>query len=168
MSRKPSDICLICCSRDRWSIENTYLSDGSGAAKKLAMELGYSHSAYYRHINGHISLSVGAPPVEPSAIEWVRATMNLSAAVEAFRIITDPKGIQNIAILVGRDDKGQFIELALLYTEGAIDTHQAECMAYDLNLDLEDDVLTPGITPTHRMSAKLYAPRIFVGRRRDQ
>jgi hypothetical protein len=168
MSRKPSDICLICCSRDRWSIENTYLAEGSGAAKRLALESGYSHSAFYRHTKGHLSVSVDTPPIDRSAIEWTRAVMNLAAAVEAYRIISDPAGIGDIAVLVGRDDQGQYIELAMLYTEGSVDRHQMECMAHDLNLDIEDDEISPGIRPTCRMSAKLRTDEVFVGRRYEK
>ena len=169
MSDTPTERCSICGSCHHWAIDNTFLADGPVAARDLAKSFGISQSAWYRHQqNGHISLSVDSPPVEPTAIEWVRATMNLAAGLDAYRIITNPNGIQDIAILAGSDDHGQYIELALLYTEGSVDLHQAESMTRDLNLDLEDDILTPDIIPTHRMSAKLHAPRIFVGRRRVQ
>jgi len=164
MSTKPSDRCSICGSSARWAVDNTYLADGSGAARSLALEMGFSHGAYYRHIKEHISLSVNVPPVDRSAIEWVRGAMALAAATEAYRIITDPGGIGDIAILVGNDDQ-QYIELAILYTEGSIDLHQVDCMAIEMNLDVEDQGVLPGIRPTHKLSVKLHTSEVFVGRR---
>ena len=165
MPIQPTERCLICGSRYRWAIDNMVLSEGKPAGCRLAGELGFSTSGFYRHAKSHMALSVDAPPVDPVAIEWVRATMSLSAAVESYRIVVNPGGIDDIAILVGRDDLGQFIELALLYSEGAVDRHQVNCMAHDLNLDIEDEVISPGIRPTHRMSAKLRTDEVFVGRR---
>ena len=100
--------------------------------------------------------------------------MNLAACVDAYRLVLDPGGIEDIAILVGKDEQDpehpeivplQYLELAMIYTEGAIDQHQLKCLSHDLNLDLEDEVLTPGVIPVHRMSAKLRTPQVSVGRR---
>lgn len=167
MANKPTERCLICGSRDRWRIENSYLTDGSKSARALSEELGFSKSSYYRHIKSHMSVRVENPPINPSAIDWVRAAINIAAAVEAFRIISNPKGIGNIAILVGNDDLGQFVELAIIYLDGSLDNHQVECMAHDLNMVIDDVEISAGITATRSMSAKLHAPLISVGKRSE-
>jgi hypothetical protein len=168
MPNAPTERCSICGSRHRWEIDNSLLAHGPAASRELAEERGITKSAWYRHRNSHMSLAVDTPPIDRSSIEWVRAVMNMAASVEAYRLIVDPTGIGDIAVLVGRDDLGQYIELAMIYTDGAVDGHQVQCMAHDLNLDIEDDEISPGIRPTRRMSAKLRTDEVFVGRRYEK
>ena len=160
---QPTERCLICGSKHRWEIDNLILAEGKTTACKRAEKLGFSSSGFYRHAKYHTSLSVDSPPIQPSPIEWSRAAINIAAAVEAYRIITDPGGIGDISILVGKDETNQYVELALTYDEGAVDLKQIDAMSYDLNLDVKDIIITSGVIPVHRMSAKLYTPQIFVG-----
>jgi len=156
--------CTI-CAEHAWAVDNEYLANGSAKALELCHSLGISKSAFYRHIKAHLPLRESRPPERPDAIEWARAATNLAAAVESHRIIEDPARVIDIAILVGSDDDGQFVEMAVVHQEGAVDQHAVESMAFDLGLETERRELVGGLSPTIRTSAKLHAPEIFVGRR---
>ena len=159
-----ADRCSI-CSHHRWAVDNAYLSEGPAAARRLCAELGISQSAFYRHIKSHLGLAPSTPPTRPSAIEWCRAASNLAEAVERYRVILEPQRINYIGIHVGVDDVGQYVELAVTHTTGALDEHAVGCMCLDLGLDLEDTEVLSGLTPTRVLSMKLHAPEVFVGRR---
>jgi hypothetical protein len=156
--------CTI-CAEHAWEVDNEYLANGSARALELCSSLGISKSAFYRHAKQHLQLRPGRPPEEPNALEWARAATNLAAAVESHKLIKDPAKVLNIAILVGSDEGGQFVELAMVHQEGAVDRHAVEAMAFDLGLETESRELVGGLNPTIRTSAKLHAPEIFVGRR---
>lgn len=153
------------CAEHAWIIDNEYLANGSAKALELCSKLGIGKSAFYRHIKSHVGLRPDTPPDRDAPIEWARAATNLAAAVESYGIIEDPSGILDIAILVGCDDVGQFVELAIAHQDGAINQHAVESMAFDLGLETGRRELATGLHPTVRTSAKLHAPEIFVGRR---
>lgn len=156
------------CSNHRWAIDNTYLAEGSSAARALCDELGISQASFYRHIRGHLPLSVSTPPSEPKALEWSRAVVNLASAVEAYRIVKIPGDVGNINLGVGVDDGGTFIELIIIYSGDALDRKAVESMGFDLELEISFDEIVSGIRPTNKMSAKLHAPEIFLGRRKSR
>ncbi len=160
--------CSICSSAHRWAVENEYLANGSKPAIEICKSVGISQSAFYRHIKGHLQLTVARPPDNPSAIEWARAATNLIAAVEQYRIIADPAKVHDIAVLTGNDDQGQFVELAIIYSGDAIDMQAIHSMAFDLDIEIAEVDVVSGINPTKRVSAILHAPEIFVGRRKRQ
>lgn len=153
------------CAEHAWAVDNEYLANGSAKALELCDRLGIGKSIFYRHIKGHLSFRPSAPPEPKSPVEWVRAATNLAAAVEAYRIIEDPTRVMDIGILVGSDAIGQFVEVAVVHQEGAVDQHAVDSMAFDLGLETERRELAGGLSPTVRTSAKLHAPEIFVGRR---
>jgi hypothetical protein len=146
-------------------VDNAYLSEGPAVAWTLCKELGISKSAFYRHIKSHLSLSTTTSPSGQAVIEWCRAASNLAAAVEQYRIIVEPSRVSYIGIHVGVDDAGQFVELAITYTAGALDEQAVSSMRFDLNLDLVDAEVLSGMTPTRMLSMKLHAPEVFVGRK---
>lgn len=160
----PTSRCSI-CTRHRWAIDNAFLAHGSAVAREICSTLGISKSAFYRHRDGHLPLSTTTPPADNEPIEWARATTNLAAAVEQYRIIKKPSGISNLAIVVGSDDQNQFIALTIIYSEGALDERAVKSMAFEIGLDIEDEELTSGIPPIRQMIAKLHTPEIFLGRR---
>lgn len=156
------------CGKHRWAVENTYLAHGSAAARALCEQLGISQSAFYRHIKAHLPLTISTPPPTDDPLEWVRATMNLVAAIEAYRIIAEPAKVGNLAVLVSRDDESPFIELAITHFAGALDSQALEAMAFDLGLEVEQTELLSGMNPTVRTCARLRSPEIFVGKRSDR
>lgn len=159
-----ADRCKI-CSNHRWAVDNTYLSEGSAAARALCDELGISQASFYRHIRGHLPLTVSTAPSGPRSIEWCRTTINLASAVEAYRIIVRPEDVSNINIGVGNDDDGAYVELLIVYTGDALDDKAVATMAFEMGLRISMEEMLPGLKPMWQMTARLHAPEIFVGRR---
>ena len=167
MSTKTSqaDRCKI-CSHHRWAVDNIYLSKGSSAARDLCTQLGISQASFYRHIRGHLSLPVSTAPENPESLEWVRTTVNLASAIEAYRIVRRPENINDINIGTGADVDGPFIELLLMYVgSDSVDENAISAMGFEMGLDISFTEIIPGIRPTIEMSAKIRAEDIFLGRK---
>jgi hypothetical protein len=159
-----ADRCKI-CSLHRWAVDNTYFSEGSAAARALCEELGISQASFYRHIKGHLSLTVSTAPKAPKAIEWSRAAVNLASAVEAYRIVKRPEDISNLDISVGNDNAGMFVQLLIVYAGDALDENAVSAMAFDMGLKMSFEDIIPGFKPTRQMTAKLHAEEVFIGRK---
>jgi len=160
-----SDRCTVCSGPNTWAVENAYLTEGSGTARSLCSELGISQSAYYRHIKSHLRPKVDHPPDNPNALDWTRATINIASAVDAYRIVSKPELISDIGIVVGQDDKGQFIELFIIHS-GGLDQDAVESMVFNIGMTVENTEISKGISPITRMSAKLHTHQIMMGLRR--
>jgi len=159
-----ADRCKI-CSRHRWAVDNIYLSEGSAPARALCDELGISQASFYRHIKGHLPLTVSTAPTTSKAIEWSRTAVNLASAVEAYRIVKKPEDISDLNIGVGSDDTGMFVELLIVYAGDALDENAVSSMAFEMGLEMSFVDLIPGLRPIRQMTAKLHAQDIFLGRR---
>ena len=157
-----SSRCSI-CSQHRWAIDNTYLFAGPSAALDLCEELGVSKSAFYRHIKSHMSLCQTTPPEDRRGLEWCRASSNLAAAVERYRVIESPEAVVDIAIRVGEDDVGKFVGLFIIHN-GALFDDGVEKMCYDLGLIREEEEVIPGVNPTKSTSMKMHTEKVFTGR----